>query len=242
MRTVERVAHEHDDRRSERCASVARNSEELQEFVRCFITRFFLGFQKDMNIWVGDKQLSAEKATAEHTVEVPRSLEVGMAQAAQRLEGHRVAALHHVPPRRLRTEVDLNQENKRRKPCLSTHASVLHTCNPAAITETYATKHEAPIETTDAALIRNAAEREVHDIAEHDTERRPGLKHHHECPPNERRRTLCRVYGNRCTVGTETEAEEEAGDEEVLPGVGQALPYTYNEPDQSRQEDRTATT
>ena len=64
--------------------------------------------------------------------------------------------------------------------------------------------------------------------------------HHHKRTPNNRRRALRRIYRHRRALGPNTEAEDKARDEEVLPGVGDALPDAGREREEGGDEDRAA--
>ena len=96
-------------------------------------------------------------------------------------------------------------------------------------TDTHAAKHETPVEASDTRRIAYIAECEVHDVAKHYPKRCPRLEHHDECPAYEWWRTLRRVDGYCSALRTEAEAEEEASDEKMGPGIREALPDTSNE-------------
>ena len=78
-------------------------------------------------------------------------------------------------------------------------------------------------------LVRDVVEGDVHDVAEHDTKGRPHLPHHNQGTTNDWWRALRSINGDGCGLGADTEAEEEASDEEVPPGVGHALPDASRE-------------
>ena len=107
-------------------------------------------------------------------------------------------------------------------------------------TATYAPQHEAPVEAPDTNGVRDVAEPEIDDITKHDPKRRPRLEHHNECPAYEWWRTLRRVDGYCSALRTEAEAEEEASDEEMGPGIREALPDTSDEGEHSGYEYRAS--
>ena len=93
----------------------------------------------------------------------------------------------------------------------------------------------------DVVGVLDVEEGEGHDGAEHDPERGPHLPHHDERAADDGRGALGGVDGHRRGFGADAEAEDEAGDEEVLPGVGDALPDAGGEGDEGGDEDGPAT-
>ena len=72
-------------------------------------------------------------------------------------------------------------------------------------------------------------------------ERITHLPHHDEGTTDDWRRALGRVHGDGGTLWTDTETKDEAGDEEVPPRVGQALPDTGDEGQERGDKDGAAT-
>ena len=107
-------------------------------------------------------------------------------------------------------------------------------------TDTHAAKHKTPVEAADTRRIAYVAECEVHDVAKHDPKRCPRLEHHDKGSTDERRRTLRRIHWDRRTLWTKAEAEKEASDEEVRPGVREALPDAGDEREDAGDEDRAS--
>jgi hypothetical protein len=85
---------------------------------------------------------------------------------------------------------------------------------------------EEGLNTTLALKIYNVHEisYQIGNISQHDAESSPRLPHHDKRATNGGRCTLGGVDGDSGRFGANAEAEEEAGDEEVGPGVGDTLP------------------
>ena len=88
------------------------------------LLRVFLltSFSASSNTWISvprsDEQTRCTENRTRRTVEIARSLEVGVAQTTQRLERLRIATLHHVPSGRLRAAIDLDSYKEGRNTSL----------------------------------------------------------------------------------------------------------------------------
>lgn len=165
-------------------------------------------------------------------------MERAVTEAEEGLEGLFVAAFGQQPTRRLRTHVHLSHDEQ----CGDTglHGSVSR-CVNMAVKCTHTSKHETPVETSNARGVLDRVEGNVHDVAEHDAKGSPQLPHHDERATNDRRRTLRGIHRDRRGLGANTESEEETCDEEVPPCVGDSLPDTSREREECTDEDGTAT-
>lgn len=100
-------------------------------------------------------------------------------------------------------------------------------------------QHHPPVQTLDVVGV-DIHKRHIDDIPEHNPERSPHLPHHHQRAADCRRAAFRGVYRDGGGFRADSEAEEEACNEEMLPGVGEGLPKTGGKGDETGDEDGVA--
>ena len=90
-------------------------------------------------------------------------------------------------------------------------------------------------------LVRNLEEGKVRNVTQHDAKGGPHLPHHNKAATDGRRGTFSGVNWHCGRLGTNAYSEEKARDEEVLPRVGNTLPYAGEERKQGADEDSAPT-
>ena len=85
-------------------------------------------------------------------------------------------------------------------------------------------------------LVWDVQECNVNGVSEHDAESRPHLPHHHESATDGSWGTFCAVDGHCRGLRTDSKAKHEAGDEKMLPRIGDGLPDAGQEREGSRDE------